>query len=219
MFDSLVILEQLVYDIVFIGKGIVLTLQLLAGGSAIGFFFGILFAILRYKGILPSIINLLISIIRRTPLILQLSLLYYTAPGALGLELSIAQAGIVAFGFNSSAYFAEIFKAGIESLPKGQFEAARTLKIPTFYIWKDIILPQVMRNIFPVLINQLISLLKETALIIAIGGMDIMRSARTIAAEQFTYFIPLFVAGCYYYLIVILIEYISKKIEKKIKGF
>ena len=163
------------------------------------------------------VINTLISIIRGTPLILQLSLFYFSAPSLLGLKLTVVQAGVIAFGFNSSAYFAEIFRAGIESMPRGQFEAAKTLKIPTFFMWKDIILPQVVRNIFPALINELISLLKETALIATIGGMDIMRSAQTIATQQFTYFMPLFIAGCYYYFIVVLIEYIGEKIEKKIR--
>jgi polar amino acid transport system permease protein len=115
---------------------------------------------------------------------------------------------------NSSAYIAEILRAGIESVPKGQFEAAKTLEVPNYYIWKDIILPQVMRNIFPSLINEVIALLKETALIGTISGMDLMRMAQTLGAEQFTYFMPLCIAAAYYYVLVLIIEYAGKIVEK-----
>jgi polar amino acid transport system permease protein len=120
----------------------------------------------------------------------------------------------MAFGLNSSAYIAEILRAGIENIPKGQFEAAQTLEIPCYYMWKDIILPQVIKNILPAMVSEVIALLKETALIATIGGMDIMRSAQTIAAEQFTYFIPLCIAGAYYYALVLIIEYVGKIAEK-----
>jgi len=81
-------------------------------------------------------------------------------------------------------------------------------------MWKDIILPQVIRNIFPSLINEIIALLKETALIGTISGMDIMRLAQILGAEQFTYFAPLCIAAAYYYPLVLVIEYVGKYIEK-----
>ena len=86
--------------------------------------------------------------------------------------------------------------------------------IPNYYLWKDIILPQVLKNIFPAIINEVISLLKETALISTIGGMDLMRHAESLASEQFTYFLPLCIAGGYYYGLVLLIETIGKQAEK-----
>lgn len=127
------------------------------------------------------------------------------------MKLSIITAGILTFGLNSSAYVAEILRSGIESLPKGQCEAARTLEIPGFYMWKDIILPQVIKNILPAMVSEVITLLKETALITTIGGVDIMRTAQILAAEKFTYFMPLCIAGVYYYSLVLLVEYLGKK--------
>jgi polar amino acid transport system permease protein len=156
-----------------------------------------------------------ISILRGTPLILQLALIYFSLPGLIGIQLGVMASGIVAFGLNSSAYMAEVFRAGIESIPKGQFEAAQTLRIPYYFMWKDIILPQALKNILPAMTNEAISLLKETALITTIGGMDIMRSAQTLSAEQFTYFMPLCIAGLYYYILVLIIEFIGKKLEKR----
>jgi polar amino acid transport system permease protein len=206
--------EELIAHILFIGRGITLTLQLLGCGILIGLVFGTIFSVLRYKGIGVIVINRLISILRGTPLILQLSFVYFSTPGLLGIKLNIVTAGILTFGLNSSAYVAEILRAGIESLPKGQFEAAKTLRIPNFYTWKDIILPQVIRNILPAMISEVVALLKETALITTIGGMDIMRLAQTLAAEQFTYFMPLCIAGAYYYALVLCIEYAGKRIEK-----
>lgn len=207
-------MEELSKNLLFIGEGLLLTLELLAGGMLIGMLLGTVLAILRYKGFAKRLINRFISIMRGTPLILQLSFVYFAAPAFIGLEPSILEAGILTFGLNSSAYIAEILRSGIENLPKGQFEAAKTLQISNFYLWKDIILPQVIKNILPALINETIALLKETALISTIGGMDLMRKAQSLAAEQFTYFLPLCIAGLYYYLLVLLIEQLGKKIEQ-----
>ncbi|MDZ5762009.1 putative amino acid ABC transporter permease [Candidatus Cyrtobacter comes] len=201
-------------DAVFILKGIGITIQLLVGGLLIGFILGGVFSVARYNGIGRFIINRLVSIIRGTPLILQLSLIYFTLPLLTGLNISVVWAGILTFGINSSAYIAEILRAGIESIPKGQFEVSKTLKIPPYYMWKDIILPQVLKTILPALIGEVITLTKETALVATIGAMDIMRSAQVVAAAHFTYFAPLCIAGGYYYILVLTIEYIGKLLEK-----
>lgn len=207
-------MDKLISYIFFIGSGVAFTLGLLIGGLLLGLTLGITLSVLRYNKVCAGLINLVISIVRGTPLILQLSLVYFSAPSLIGIRLDILSAGILTFGFNSSAYIAEIVRAGIQSLPQGQFEAAKTLEIPSFYMWKDIILPQVIQNILPAMVGEVIALLKETALIATIGGMDIMRSAQTLAAEQFTYFMPLCIAGFYYYTLVLLIEFVGKKIEQ-----
>ena len=207
-------MDTLISSFLFIGSGISVTVQLLIGGICIGSVLGALFAVVRYK-FFATPINLFISIVRGTPVILQLSFVYFSTPSLFGIKLSILEAGILTFGLNSSAYSAEILRAGIESLPKGQFEAAKTLHIPCFYMWKDIILPQVIRRVLPAMINEIITLLKETALISTIGGMDILRKSQTLAAEQFSYFMPLCIAGAYYYGFVLLIEYIGRKMEQR----
>ncbi len=205
---------SLLADMLFIGQGLVLTLVLTLGGMTMGLLLGTGLAICKYNGWLVMLINRYISIARGTPLILQLSFFYFAIPNALNIKLSIISAGIITLGLNSSAYIAEILRAGIESLPKGQFEAAQTLQIAPWPMWKDIILPQVIKNILPALINEMITLLKETALIATIGGMDLMRRAQSVAAEQFTYFMPICIAGIYYYGLILLIECLSKKIAK-----
>ncbi len=206
-------MTEFISNVTFIGNGIFITLQLLFGGLSIGIALGILATILKYNGFGIFFIDRIISILRGSPLILQLSFIYFSAPSVLGIKLSIVSAGIISFGLNSFAYISEILRAGIKSIPKGQFEAAKTLQIPNYYMWKDIILPQIVRNILPAMINEVISLLKETALISTIGGMDIMRTSQTLAAQQFSYFMPLCIAGGYYYGLVLLIEYLGRKIE------
>jgi polar amino acid transport system permease protein len=211
-------MEKLFSNFLCVGAGLTVTLQLMVGGFLIGATVGSLLAILRYSNIskiCTFLIDRIVSIIRGTPLILQLSLIYFSVPGIFGVRLSAVAAGIIAFGINSSAYVSEILRSGIESLPKGQFEAAKTLGIPKFRMWKDIIMPQVIANILPAVVNEIIALLKETALIATIGGMDIMRSSQTLAAQQYEYFMPLCIAGVYYYFMVASVEFIGKKIESR----
>ncbi|MDR0942825.1 MAG: amino acid ABC transporter permease [Holosporales bacterium] len=208
-------MNNIISNFLYIGSGIAISLELLLGGIIIGAVLGTLLSILRYKGICRSAINGFVSFIRGTPLILQLSVVYFVVPSFIGVKLGIISTGVIAFGINSSAYVAEIFRGGINSVPKGQFEAARSLEIPSYYMWKDIILPQVFINIFPAFVNEIVALLKETSLIVTIGGMDIMRKSQIIAAEQYEYFIPLCIAGIYYYCLVLLIEFIGRKIEQR----
>ncbi|HHT0593092.1 TPA: amino acid ABC transporter permease [Legionella anisa] len=208
-------MEELKQNVLYIGEGTLVTLILLFGGLLIGTLLGTVLALLRHQGIMKPIINGFVSIMRGTPVILQLSFIYFAAPALIGIKANVLVAGLLTFGLNSSAYIAEILRAGIEHLPKGQFEAARTLQVRGFYLWKDIVLPQVIKIIFPAYINEMIALLKETALIATIGGMDLMRRAQSVAAEQFTYFVPLCIAGCFYYGMVLLIEFLGKKMEQR----
>ncbi|MDR2340806.1 MAG: amino acid ABC transporter permease [Puniceicoccales bacterium] len=201
----------------FIGCGVVTTLQLLAGGLFGGLALGVLLAILRRNSFGKLFVVPYASVIRGTPLLLQVSIIYFTLPSVLKIRLGVITAGIIALGLNSAAYVAEILRSGIENLSRGQFEAAKTLGISPFYTWKDIILPQVLKNIFPAITGEVIALLKETALISVIGGVDIMRRAQMVAAESFIYFTPLCMAGACYYLLVLSIEVLARKLEKKMR--
>lgn len=206
----------MVQAVAFIGQGVSLTLALVVGGLFIGLSLAVLASIVRQRQqSVARAISFMISLLRGTPLILQLAFIYFSVPTLFGIRLNILTAGILTFGLNSFAYITEILRSGIESLPKGQFEAAKTLQIPSYYMWKDIVLPQVIRNILPAMINEVITLLKETALISTIGGLDIMRSAQVLAAQQFTYFMPLCIAGGYYYALVLMIEYGGRKLAQR----
>jgi polar amino acid transport system permease protein len=208
--------SKLLSDVFYIGSGAALTMELLVGGILLGLALGVVFAILRrYRWARPVICGL-VSVIRGTPVLLQISIFYFILiPALFRCDLGIRATGIIALGINSAAYVSEILRGGIESLPKGQFEAAYALGIPPFYMWRDIILPQVIMNVLPSLVNETVSLLKETALIATIGGMDITRRAQAIAAARYEYFTPLCIAAVTYYALVRILEFIGKKIENR----
>jgi polar amino acid transport system permease protein len=208
-------MEKLLSAFAIISEGVKFSIILLVGAFSVGMLLGILLSIIRYSW-LRFFVDKFVNVLRGTPLILQLSLIYFLVPQLLGVHIDVMMSGVIALGINSSAYVSEILRGGIESLPKGQFEAAKTLGIPKFNTWKDIILPQVFANVLPALVNEVIALLKETSIISIIGGTDIMRCSQILAAARFEYFMPLCVAGVYYYGIVVIITFIGKQIEKKI---
>jgi len=201
--------------LISIGKGGAITLLLLLSSLSVGIVFGTILTLLRYKKIACWVWDRLISFIRGTPMILQLSMVYFLFPRLTGVKIGVLPAGIITFGLNSSAYIAEILKAGIKSVPRGQFQAAQTLEIPFYFMWRDIIFPQVLRHIFPALISEVISLLKETALIATLGGMDIMRQSQLWAAQECSYFLPLSIAAFYYYALVLCVEYVGRILTKR----
>jgi polar amino acid transport system permease protein len=114
-------------------------------------------------------------------------------PTIIGIKLSVFVAGVLAFSLNSGAYIAEHIRAGIEAIDKGQIEAGKALGVPQYYIMKDIILPQAIRKMLPSLINELVNMLKESAIISFLGEADLMRRAQVVAAEKFDYFVLVFI--------------------------
>ncbi len=148
----------------FIAKGLATTLMLAIVSFFVGVWGGTLFATLHYQRFIRFALDGFVSILRGTPMILQLNFFFFVIPSLFKIHMSIFMVGIITLGLNSSAYVSEILRGGIESIPKGQFEAARTLRIPVWRIWKDIILPQVFRNTLPALVNESITLLKEVKL-------------------------------------------------------
>jgi len=204
-------LLSLLQDFLFITNGILYTLKISTLSLILGIFLALICLPFRQTFLLSFLLKRLISLIRGTPLILQLCIIYYC-----GLISDILWAGIITFSLNSFAYVSEIFRAGISSIPKGQFEAAQTLQIPKFNMWKSILIPQVLRNTFPAMINEAVSLLKESALISMIGGLDIMKHAQIVGSQKFIFFTPLLIAGFYYYIIVLCIEFAGEKFYKRI---
>lgn len=201
---------------IFILKGIFITLFYTVASLVCGTVIGFVLAILYYCGFFKFFIKSYVSFIRGTPLLVQLSMIYFVLPHIIHVDISAEASGIIAFSLNSAAYICEIVRSGLNSVDPGQFEAAKALHIPRFQTWKDIILPQVIRNVFPAFINEVVSLLKETALISTIGVQDILRRAQLVAAEHYTYLQPFVVAAFSYYIIVVLIEFLSNKLWKVI---
>lgn len=163
--------------------------------------------------ILNYFINIYIWIMRGTPLLLQLIFIYYVLP-SVGIRFDRLPAAIIAFTLNYAAYFAEIFRGGIESIPKGQYEAAKVLKFTQIQTIRYVILPQVIKIVLPSVFNEIMSLVKDTSLVYALGISDLILASRT-AANRDASLLPMFVAGAIYLILIGIVTLVSKKVEKR----
>ena len=166
---------------------------------------------LSHLHILSRIIELYIWIMRGTPLMLQLLFVYFALP-MIGIKLPDIAAALLAFILNYAAYFAEIFRAGIQSVPKGQYEAAKTLGMRYPQTMRRIILPQVIRIVLPPVSNETINLVKDTSLVYILAMNDLLRVARTIVQREFD-MTPFLIAGIFYLAMTAVLTWIFKKLE------
>ena len=203
-------------DFIFVINGVFTTLKFTIFALILGFIIALPVAVMRISEskILVILSKVYISLIRGTPVLLQLSLWYFLFPRVTGIKTSASFACIVTFSINSSSYIAEIIRAGILGVDNGQTEAAKVLGIKKRDILIDIVLPQAIRNISPAIINEMISLTKETAIIGMIGITDLTRRAQLVSAEKYDYFTPLITAAACYYLIAIVISTIYGVVER-----
>lgn len=167
--------------------------------------------------IVRSIIKFYISIMRGTPLMLQLIVVYFAPYYIFGWSINGYRfpAIIIAFAINYAAYFAEIYRGGIESMPKGQYEAAEVLgfnKAQTFF---KIILPQVIKRILPSVTNEVITLVKDTSLAFVLAQAEMFTIAKQIAAKEAS-IMPLMIAGLFYYVFNFIVAFVMERIEKKL---
>lgn len=162
---------------------------------------------------LQWLLHIYIWIMRGTPLLLQLIFIYYVLP-SIGIRLDRIPAAIIAFTLNYAAYFAEIFRGGISSIPTGQYEAAKVLKFTPVQTIRLIILPQVVKIVLPSVFNEVMTLVKDTSLVYALGISDLILASRT-AANRDASLAPMFVAGLIYLLLIGLATLIAKQVEKK----
>jgi polar amino acid transport system permease protein len=170
--------------------------------------------------ILKNIVKIYISIMRGTPLVLQLMVVYFGPHYIFGMSLGGYRfvAVIIAFSINYAAYFAEIYRAGIESIPVGQYEASKVLGYSKAQSFIRIILPQVIKRILPPVTNEVITLVKDTSLAFAISVMEMFTVAKAIASGQASV-IPFFAAGVYYYIFNFIVASGMEWIEKKLSYY
>src|SRR5699024_2552987 len=145
---------------------------------------GIVVCLLRLSKIkiISVLTQIYILIMRGTPLLLQIIFIFFGLP-MIGIVLNREWAAAIAFILNYGAYFAEIFRGGVNSIDTGQFEAAKVLKLPKFNTYFGIILPQVFKRVLPSLSNELITLIKDTSLVYVLGLGDILRAAKTLSNQ------------------------------------
>lgn len=176
-------------------------------GAILAFLMQVPFRPLRW------LLNLYVWIMRGTPLLLQLIFIYYVLP-SIGVRLDRLPAAIIAFTLNYAAYFAEIFRGGILSISAGQYEAAKVLKFTPFQTIRFIILPQVVKVVLPSVFNEVMTLVKDTSLVYALGVSDLILASRT-AANRDASLAPMFIAGAIYLVLIGLVTIVSKQVEKR----
>ena len=207
----------------FILEGLRNTLVIALGAVMIGIFLGTVAAISRniyentgHLRILHWISKSYVSIIRGTPSTLQLMIIYYVIFKQT--DIHIILVGILAFGLNSGAYVAEIIRAGINSIPKGQWEAGYSLGLSYGKVMRGIILPQAVKNILPALGNEFITLVKETSIGAYIGIVELTKASDIIASRTYDYFFPLILIAIIYFVITLCLSKLIGLMEKRLNN-
>ena len=168
-----------------------------------------------------GIVSAYISVMRGPPLMLQLMVVYFGPYFIFGIRISMGYSLIavfIAFSINYAAYFAEIYRSGIESIPTGQYEAAQLLgytRVQTFF---KIVLPQVVKIVLPSVTNEVITLVKDTSLVYSVSYIEMFAVAKQIAAAQTTV-VPFFIAGIFYYVFNYVVAWVMELFEKKLNYY
>lgn len=164
--------------------------------------------------ILNAICKFYLTVTRGTPVVVQLMICYFLIFANADDGIPVA---IFAFGINSGAYVAEIFRAGIMSVDHGQFEAGRSLGFNYFQTMRFIIIPQMFKAVLPTLCNEFIALLKETSVAGYVGVMDLTKAGNTIAGRTFSYYIPLLIVALMYLVMVLVLSSLVGKLERRLR--
>ena len=171
--------------------------------------------------ILQTIMKVYISIMRGTPLMLQLLVVYFGPFYLFGMKIGGSyryMAIIIGFALNYAAYFAEIYRSGIESMPVGQYEAAKVLGYSKVQCFVHIIFPQVVKRILPSVTNEVITLVKDTSLSFSLAYAEMFTIAKQIAASE-TSFMPFVVAGVFYYIFNLIVAVVMEYVEKRLSYY
>ncbi|WP_329217693.1 ectoine/hydroxyectoine ABC transporter permease subunit EhuD [Streptomyces sp. NBC_01485] len=209
--------------------GLLITLQALALGSLISFALGLVWALLMRTPSLPHArthsrgwyplvrwpVGVVTEFVRNTPLLVQLFFLFYVLP-EWGLTFSALTTGVFAIGLHYSTYTMQVYRAGIEAVPAGQWEAATALNLPVGRTWRVVILPQAIRRVVPALGNYVISMLKDTPMLMAITVLDMLGQARLFSQEHFQFTEPLTVIGVAFILISYLASLLLRALERRL---
>ena len=198
-------------------KGIGVTIKVSVLAVIIGLIIGLVIALcnLSKSRILKTIGTIYTDVIRGTPSVTQLMIIYFVVFASIKWSKWIIAA--IAFGINSGAYVSEIIRAGILSIDKGQTEAGRSLGLDARQTMVSIVLPQAIKNIFPTLCNEFIVLIKETAIVGYVGLMDIQKAGDFIKSATFLAFMPLVGTAVIYYVMIKILTLIFKKIENHLR--
>lgn len=210
-------MDYILSMIVPLSNGALVTLKLFFITLLFAVPLGLVLALLRISKyqVISQFVNGYIWLMRGTPLMLQMLFIYFALPfiPGIGIRLPDFPAAVVAFSLNYAAYFAEIFRSGISSIDRGQYEGAKVLGMNYFQTMRRIVLPQMIRRILPPMSNETITLVKDTSLIYVLALNDLLRAARGIVQRDFTT-TPFIVAAVFYLLMTLVLTWVFQSLEK-----
>ncbi|MCQ2516156.1 MAG: amino acid ABC transporter permease [Saccharofermentans sp.] len=222
-------MERYISTITQLAAGFKFTLIIFAFTILFSIPLGLLVAKLRMSKfkVISGITRVYISIMRGTPLMLQLLLVYFLPNMLFGIALRDLNFGgvdyrltatVIGFSLNYAAYFAEIFRGGIQSIPKGQYEAAQILGFTNTQTFFKIVLPQVIKNVLPAVTNEVITLVKDTSLAQVLSVTEMFTAAKALSSAQVS-IMPLIAAGVFYYVMNGLVEIVMNRFEKSMNYY
>jgi polar amino acid transport system permease protein len=194
------------------------TIAITIAGFAIALVLGLVLALLRRSrlAVLSWPAASIIEFIRSTPLLIQLYFLFYVLP-EYGLTMSALTTGIVGISLHYACYVAEVCRAGLNSVPRGQWEAATSLSLSPWHAYRDVILPQAIRPIVPALGNYLIAMFKDTPVLSAITVVELMLQAKNIGSQTFRYIEPITMAGLFFLIVSLCAAYLVRRFEARLR--
>ncbi len=198
-------------------RGLWVTVQITLAGTAIAVVVGLVIAVLRLSHIPVGsrLLDFYVYFVRGTPLLIQAYCVFFILP-MYGVQFSPLVTGIVVIGLNYSAYTAEVYRAGIGDVARGQWEAASALSMPAGATWTRIILPQAIRTVIPALGNYLIQMFKDSAVLSAITVFELLAHAQAIGSSSFRYLEPLTLAGLLFFLVSYPSSQIVRLLERRL---
>jgi polar amino acid transport system permease protein len=198
-------------------RGLQVTLLATLLGSLLAFALGLVFAVVQRNRVpvLHRVVWAFVEFWRSTPLLVQAYVIYQVLPDV-GITLGSLSAGVIALGLHYACYTSEVYRAGIDAVPKGQWEAAAALSLPRSRVWLGVILPQAVPRVLPALGNYVISMFKEVPLLLAIGLVEVVTVARQLTAESFRPVEPLTLAGILFLLISYPASILVRRLERRV---
>lgn len=199
-------------------RAAVYTVGITIVGFALALVGGLLLALLRRSRsrLLSWPATGVIEFVRSTPLLIQLYFLFYVMP-EFGLTLSALAAGTLGIALHYSCYVAEVYRAGLNAVPRGQWEAASALSMSPWNVYSNIVLPQAIRPIVPALGNYLVAMFKDTPVLSAITVVELMLQAKNIGSQSFRYVEPITLAGLFFLIISIFVSLLVRKLEARLR--
>lgn len=201
-----------------LAEAAVVTVQATVLSFLLAAILGLVIAILRLAGPRPVAVatGMIAEVIRSTPLLIQIFFIYFVLP-EIGIALDALTAGVIGLGLHYATYCAEVYRAGLENVPRGQWEASTALNLSAYHTFRDVILPQAIPPVVPALGNYLVSLFKETPLLSAIAVFELMQTAKSLGSESFRYIEPITLVGLFFLIFSLIAAGLVRLVEVRLQ--